>query len=194
MDIDIDTKSNFNPKDIFPTAILASKVTNGELVKHNVGVYLQNISKDKKTDLAAIPFKEAEDIGFFKIDFLHLTALDCFESKEEIRALLRIEPDWNLLRIPSVVKKLFQIHDHFDIVEAIKPQSIQELADCIALIRPGKRYLLNSYLKDKKNIRKEIFRKEIYKNNDQYFFKKSHSIAYSATIVLQLHLIKIGLL
>jgi len=189
MDIDIDTQSKFNPKDIFPNVTLASMVENGELIKHHVGVYFQNIPKDKQTGLAAIPFREAEDVGFFKIDFLHLTALDCFESKEEIRTLLRIEPDWNLLTIPSVVKKLFQIRDHFEVVDMIKPRSIQELADCIALIRPGKRYLLNAYLKDKK-----IIRKEIYKATDKYFFKKSHATAYSATIVLQLHLIKIGLL
>lgn len=189
MDIDIDTQKTFNPKDIFPTAILASKVENDELIKHNVGVYFQNIAIDKETGLAAIPFREAEKEGFFKVDFLHLTALDSFESKEEMRALLKIEPDWNLLESPGVVKKLDQIKNHFDVVDTVRPRSIIELADCIALLRPGKRYLLNAYTKDKVTIRKELYRK-----TDKYYFKKPHAVAYAATIVLQLHLVKAGLL
>jgi len=189
MDIDIDTQKTFNPKDIFPNVTLASMVEQGELVKHHVGVYFQNIAKDKETGLAAIPFREAEDEGYFKIDFLHLSALDHFESKEEMRALLRIEPDWNLLQSPGVVKKLDQIKNHFDVVSVVKPKSVIELADCIALLRPGKRHLLNAYIKDKKAVRPEIYRK-----TDKYYFKKPHAVAYAATIVLQLHLVKAGLL
>lgn len=189
MDIDIDTKKTFNPKDIFPEVTLASMVENGELIKHHVGVYFQNIAQDQETGLAAIPFKEAEKEGFFKVDFLHLSALDSFESKEEMRALLKIEPDWNLLQSPGVVKKLDQIKNHFDVVDVVRPRSIIELADTIALLRPGKRYLLNAYVKDKTTIRKELYRK-----TDKYYFKKPHAVAYAATIVLQLHLVKAGLL
>lgn len=192
MDIDIDTQSKFNPKDIFPNVTLASMVERGELIKHNVGVYFQNIAKDSETGLAAIPFREAEDEGYFKVDFLHLSALDHFESKDEMRSLLRIEPDWNLLQVPGVVKKLFQIHSHFDTISLIRPKSIEDLADCLAIIRPNKRRLLNEYLKNKEKIKPLLYRRP--NDPDRSAFRRSHAIAYATTIVLQLHLVKANLI
>lgn len=188
MDIDLDFRTDFNPIKYFPLAVRASMVEKGVLKKHTVGAYFQNIPKDKVTELSAIPYKTAEELGYFKIDFLHLNLLDIFESKEEIRELLKIEPDWSLLEEQEIVEKLFQIHRHFDIVSKIKPASIQELADTIALIRPAKRFLLDAYISDKEKVRKEIYRKP--DDPKKYYFKRSHSIAYSLNIVLQLHLIK----
>jgi len=191
MDVDIDLKTDFNPLDCFTNIVKASMVHNGEIKPHPAGVYFQKIAKDKITGLAAIPFKEAENEGYFKIDFLHLSVLDNFENKDEIRALLKREPDWCLLQSPDVVSKLFQLHNHYDVVKQIKPQSVEDLADCIALIRPGKRHLLDRYLKNKNAIRKVLYKKPI---NESAYFKKSHSIAYALTIVLQLHLISAGIL
>ena len=97
MDIDIDFKPDFNPLDYFKDAVRASRVEKGELRPHPAGAYLQEMPKDPLTNLAAIPFDEAEELGYFKIDFLHISLLEDFESKEEIRALLKLEPDWSLL-------------------------------------------------------------------------------------------------
>lgn len=191
MDVDIDFPTDFDPLDYFETAVRASRVQNGELKKHNAGAYLQNIPKDKLTGLAAIPYDKAQGLGYFKIDFLHLSFLDKFGSKNEIRALLKKEPDWLLLQSPAIVSKLFQIHNYFDLVSQVKPVSVQELADCIALIRPGKRYLLTAYLKARDIIRDELYRKP---DDGRAYFKKPHAIAYALTIVLQLHLIKGGIL
>lgn len=187
MDIDLDLKTDFDPLEIFDEAIRASMVKNQDLVKHNVGVYFQTIPIDAMTGLAAIPYEQAEEVGYFKVDFLHLSLLDVFESKKEIRELLKIEPDWSLLMRPDVVSKLFQISKQYDLVSEIAPKSIQELADVIALMRPAKRHLVNAYLKDKTLIREELYRKP---DDEKYYFKKSHSVAYALNIVLQLHLIK----
>lgn len=191
MDVDIDFPTDFDPLEYFETAVRASRVQNGELKKHNAGAYLQNIPKDKLTGLAAIPYKEAQELGYFKIDFLHLSLLDNFQSKDEIRILLKKEPNWTLLQSPDAVSKLFQIHKHFDLVSKVKPQSVQELADCIALIRPGKRYLLAAYLKDRDVVRTELYTKP---DDGRAYFKKPHAIAYALTIVLQLHLIDGGII
>lgn len=191
MDVDIDFRTDFDPLDIFPEAVRASRVQNGELKPHTAGAYFQQMPKDTITGLAAIPYEEAENIGYFKIDFLHLSFLDNFESKDEIRVLLKHDPDWLLLQSPDAVSKLFQLHNHFDLVSKVKPQSVQELADCIALIRPGKRYLLNAYLKDRNAIRKELY---VAPEDGRAWFKKPHAIAYALTITLQLHLIKAGAL
>jgi len=191
MDVDIDFKTNFDPLDYFDQAVRASRVFNDELVKHPAGAYLQNIPVDQMTGLSAIPFKEAEELEYFKIDFLHLSLLDNFSSKDQIRKLANVEPDWGLLYSAENVQKLFQIHKHYDLIFKVKPTSVQQLADCIALIRPAKRYLLDAYVQEPDLIRSEIYTKP---EDAKYHFKKPHAIAYAVTIVLQLHLIKGGLL
>ena len=92
MDIDLDLKTDFDPLELFD-AVRASMIKNDDLIKHNVGVYFQSIPVDSMTGLAAIPYKQAEEEGYFKIDFLHLSLLDVFDSKEEIRELLKLEPE-----------------------------------------------------------------------------------------------------
>jgi DNA polymerase III alpha subunit len=191
MDIDIDFPSNFTPLSIFPQGTYASMEKNGKLLKHAVGIYLQPIPIDDITKLSAIPFKQAEKFGYMKIDFLTLTLLDNFTDKEEIRSLIKIDPDWSLLKDPNVITKLFQIRNHVDLVLQLQPQSVLDLADCIALIRPAGKRMLSAYLKDKINIRHVLYKPSI---DGKYYFKKGHAIAYALSIVLQLHLIKGGLL
>jgi hypothetical protein len=160
-------------------------VEHGELKKHNVGVYFQNIPKDEKTGLAAIPYKKAHDFGYFKIDMIHLKLLEQFESKEQLREYMYREPDWGLLEYEIVVKQLFHLSKSFDVVEKVKPASVLELADCLALIRPGKRKLINSYVKDKDAVRNELYKKE--KASE---LRKSHALPYAYLIIAQLNLIE----
>jgi len=121
---------------------------------------------------------------------LHLSVYDHFQSREEIEALLELEPDWGLLQIPSEQVKLFQLSKHGELLSAVKPRSTEELADCLALIRPGKRQLLKLYL-----VQREATRRILYARDESgYSFKKSHAIAYALVIVLQLHLITAGVL
>lgn len=191
MDVDIDFPTSFDPLEIFSTAVRASMLRDGKLSKHPAGAYFQRAPVDSITGLSAIPFKQAEDVGYMKIDFLHLSVLNDFDNKDEIRALLKVEPDWMLLQQPGVVAKLFQIHKNHELLYRVKPTSVIELADCIALIRPGKIVLVDAYLKNRVATRKILYTKA---ENDKYVFKKSHAIAYALTIVLQLHLIKAGIL
>lgn len=185
-DIDIDFPSKFDPRTIFPQSIPASMVKNGELVKHPCGHYFQSIPIDQLTSLSAIPYEEAEVLGYMKIDFLHLSLLDSFDSKEEIRRLMNTDPDWNLLQQRHQVEKLFQLHNHYDMLQLIQPKSVQELADCLTLIRPAKKHLLAQYLRNREKVRAEyLYQKE----GKSYSFKRSHAISYALTIVLQLHLI-----
>lgn len=188
MDIDIDITPKFKPKSLFDITP-ASIIENGELKPHLVGVYFQNIPVDKITGLSAIPYKEAQDNGFFKIDMLNLSILEHFESKEEIRKLLKKEPDWSLLEDPEVVPKLFHLSKHYDTVAKIKPRSVSDLADCLAIIRPNKTKLVDKYLKNKKSVQKELYTKR-----DPSDLRKSHAIPYALLIVLQLHLIKADIL
>lgn len=188
-DVDIDFRTDFKPEDVFPWT-RASRVHNGYLVPHTVGVYPQRVPQDHVTKLAAIPYQEAEEIGYTKIDMLHLQVYDYFESREEIQALLKLEPDWGLLLIPSEQVKLFQLSKHGDVLSTVKPRNIEELADVLALIRPGKKQLAKLYNADRDATRRILYAKD----ENGYSFKKSHAIAYAMVIVLQLHLITTGVL
>lgn len=191
MDIDLDLPSNFDVNKVFNQAITASRVQNKQLVKHPTGAYFQKIPIDKQTNLAAIPYDKAEKLGYIKIDFLHLSLLKLFKNKNQMRKLLNKEPDWNILHWSSAVKQMFHIHNHFNVVQKVRPRCIEELADCLALIRPSKRYLLSQYAlirnRPKDHIRKLLYMKP---HDNQYHFKRSHAIAYACTVVLQMHIFK----
>lgn len=187
MDIDIDVTTKINPADIFPNAVSASIVEKGELKKHNVGYYFQKVPIDPQTGLSAIPYKKALDFDYFKIDIIHLKLLDYFSSKKELNEYMMHEPDWGMLLDENVVKKLFHLSRSYSILKQIRPKNVLELADCLALIRPGKTTLINSYTKDKNAVRRELYKKE--KPSD---LRKSHALPYAYLVIAQLNLIKEG--
>ncbi len=186
MDIDIDVKDNKHIKELLKEYMVsASMIEDDELKSHPVGIYLQNIPKDALTGLSAIPYTEAENLGYTKIDILNLNLLDIFESRKELEDCIEMEPDWNILKNEYIVSKLFHISKHFDVVNKVKPSCIEDLADILALIRPNKRNLLPEYLKDKYSTRKVL-----YEKNEASDLRKSHAISYAMNIVLQMNLLR----
>ena len=186
MDIDIDLKTDFTVEQYFNNIVIASMVQDNQLKKHPAGVYFQPIPKDQITSLSAIPYESAEELGYIKIDFLHLTLLNDIQSKKQLRFLIKKEPNWALLEDENIVTKLSQISKHFEIIGKIKSKSVMELADAIALIRPAKRHLFDEYLINKEDTRKILYTKP----EKGYYFKKGHAIAYALNIVVQLHLLE----
>lgn len=185
MDVDIDIAPSFKPEAVFPKWVRASVIRGDELSPHPCGMYPQRIAKDPITELAAIPYDAAEEFGYLKVDFLHLNFYSNFKSRNEIDALLKIEPDWTLLQLPSAQLKLFQLAKHGELLSELKPKSLEDVADVMALIRPGKKALLPLYKKDKIACRKGLFAKD----ETGYSFKLSHALAYAMVVWLQLHLI-----
>lgn len=150
---------------------------------HKSGVYFQDIPYDPTTRLSTIPSKEAEERGYFKLDFLHVHKYDGIQNEEHLDRLMNKEPMWEMLEDEFFVKQLTQIHDHFELVSTYAPKSIEQLAMVLAMIRPSKKYLIGN---DWNEIEKSIWDKPI---NGDYYFKKSHSVAYSLSIVVQMNLI-----
>lgn len=186
MDIDIDVSDNETARNIL-NCVRASIVENDELKSHIVGTYFQNIPIDKITGLAAIPYNVAEDFGYHKIDLLNLSLLKIFSNKQQIKELLKYDPDWELLTRKEIVEHLFHVSKHYDTLKLLKPKSVDDLADVLAIIRPNKKHLIDKYIKDKDSTRKELYTK--LEASD---LRKSHAIPYALLIVLQLHLIKFG--
>jgi DNA polymerase III alpha subunit len=156
--------------------------------KHNTGVYVQSIPFNPVTGLSTIDYKTAEDRGYFKIDFLNVSVYDGVESKQHLTKLLETEPIWDLLLEDDFVNKLFHVNGHGGILRQMVPKSIEQLAAVLAMIRPAKRYLIG---KDWATVMTEVW---IKPENDDYYFKKAHAIAYAHVIVVQMNLICDGLL
>ena len=188
MDVDIDIHPNFKPATVFPTWPRAAVLKDRKLTAHPCGVYPQKMATDPVTGLAAIPYDQAEDLGYLKVDFLHLSVYSHFKSRSEIEELLQKEPDWTLLQVPSQQAKIFQLAKHGELLSKLKPKTIMELADIMALIRPGKRQFIGLYEKDREAGRRILYAKD----ESGYSFKKSHACAYAYVVFLQLHLIEQG--
>lgn len=162
--------------------ISASMVSKGQTVRHPTGVYFQDIPVDPTTSLASINYDQASDLGYFKIDLLNNHIYENVRDEEHLDELVSRDPPWDFFEIPEVVSRLAHIHNHFGVVQAIRPRSIEDLAVVLALMRPGKRHLLG---KTRADIDAEIW----LPDDSGYSFKRSHSFAYALSIVVQLNLL-----
>jgi len=160
----------------------ASIEKRGVYTKHNSGVYVSNIPYDPITNLASIEYKEAEERGYFKLDFLNNSLYEGVRDEAHLVSLMEQEPVWELFQHEEVVQNLAHIANHIDVLRILKPQSIEQLAEVLAIIRPAKRYLLNE---TREKIEREVWTKP---TDDSYYFKKAHAIAYAVSIVVQLNL------
>jgi len=153
----------------------------GGMEKHNTGVYIQPIPHDPVTGLSNIDHKEADDLGYFKLDILNNSVYNNIESEQELDRLCNQEPVWELFGAKEIVEQLFHISNHYDIVNQHRPTNIDQLAMILAMIRPGKRYLVGKSWSD---IEKEVW---IKSDNETYSFKKSHAYSYAMAIIVQLN-------
>ena len=178
-DIDIDLK---NRDDVLTKLkhIPASIITDS-VKKHNTGVYFHDMPYDPSTNLSTINYKEAEDLGYFKIDLLNVNIYEYVSNEAHLNRLLEREPDWDLLLHKEIVEQLFHIHDHYDIVAQMQPKSIDQLAMVLAIIRPAKRPLLGESWQ---TIQKQVWTKP---KDNSYYFKKSHAVSYAYAIIVQLN-------
>jgi hypothetical protein len=181
-DIDIDFVNRDAALALFKYAG-ASRDDNGKLVKHNTGVYLHEVPVNAKTGLCAIPYDEAEKEGYFKIDFLNVGIYNGVRNEEHLVNLMTQEPIWDLLLEDEFTNKLFHVNGHGSILKEMKPRTIEQLAAVLAVIRPAKRHLTG---KDWKTVEADVWVKP---DGNEYYFKKSHAIAYATAIVVQMNLI-----
>jgi len=178
-DVDIDVKSHTNTDDYGVRAIIFDKQKE-DIRPHPSGHYIDtNIPLDPDTGLSSIEHKDAETMGYVKIDLLTNTAYNIFDTKEDMLIAAELDPDWSLLEDEEFIQELPQVQNHHELLAMVKPQSIEELADCIAMIRPGKTKFVADYLKDKEKVRKNLYRRA----ESGMSFKKSHAIAYAIQIV-----------
>jgi len=181
-DIDLDFPDRKEALQLF-THIAASRQEDNKLVKHNSGVYMHNVPMDAKSGLCIYPYNSEEAKDYFKIDFLNIGIYEGVRTEAHLDALMKVKPIWELLCQDEITDLLYHVNGHGDILRQTKPKSVEQLAAVLAIIRPAKRYLVG---KDWDTIMKEVWVKP---DDDKYYFKKAHGIAYSVAIIVQLNLI-----
>jgi DNA polymerase III alpha subunit len=133
--------------------------------------------------ICAVPYDAAEELKYFKIDFLNVGIYKGVKDEAHLIQLMETEPLWDLLEQDDFTQLLFHVNGHGSILRQSKPKSIEQLAAVLAMIRPAKRYLIG---KEWTTVMKEVWTKP---ENDEYYFKKAHAVAYAHAIVVQMNLI-----
>ena len=181
-DIDIDFADRQKILDVIPHTRATIWDEKG-LKPHKTGVYFTDIPKIPNTDQSAFDHKVAEQLGYFKLDFLNVTIYSQIKSKKHLIELFNQSPPWEKLQEKSFVDQLFHLNGHHNIVSKLTPNTLEQLAACLAIIRPAKRYLLE---KNWNTILEEVWVKP---DSDQYFFKKAHAFSYAGAVIVHMNLI-----
>ena len=182
-DIDIDLADREQVLKLI-RATPARQLTQGQVRRHNSGVYVTDIPYDPVNACAAIDYETAEQRGYFKIDLLNMSVYQLIKSPEHYEELIKQEPPWaQLWQDPEWARQLVHIGNYTDLLAAMKPDSITRMAAFIAIIRPGKAHLQNKPWR-------EIF-ETVWDGDDSkgFVFKHSHSISYAALVALHMNLL-----
>jgi DNA polymerase III alpha subunit len=182
-DIDIDFADRTKALEHFKYVTAAIQEDSGTFKKHNTGIYCTSIPHNPFTKLSTIDYKAAEERGYFKIDFLNVSIYKGIRDEAHLKHLMETEPLWDLLEQDDFTQLLFHVNGHGSILRQVKPKSIEQLAAVLAMIRPAKRYLIG---KDWTTVMMEVWTKP---ENDEYYFKKAHAVAYAVAVVVQMNLI-----
>jgi hypothetical protein len=182
-DIDIDFADRSHALEHFKHVTAAIEEGNGTFKKHNTGVYCTSAPYNPLNGISTIDYKTAEERGYFKIDFLNVSVYEGVKDRKHLLQLMETEPLWDLLLQDDFSNLLFHVNGHGAILRQMKPTSILQLAAVLAMIRPAKRYLIG---KDWDTVMTSIWTKP---ENDEYYFKKAHAVAYAHVIVVQMNLI-----
>ena len=167
--------------------VTAAIAENGTFKKHNTGVYCTSIPYNPLTGLSTIDYKAAEERGYFKIDFLNVSIYKGVRDDEHLKHLMETEPLWDLLEQDDFSNLLFHVNGHGHVLRKMKPKNIEELAACLAIIRPAKKHLLG---KPWSEVLLDVWTKP---TTEEYYFKKAHAVAYAMAIVVQMNLICEGI-
>ena len=150
--------------------------------RHPSSVYFQDIPINPLDGMAIWTYKAAAKKGYFKVDILSNHIYDGVRDEAHLVALATKEPPWDKFEDRDTVAKLAQLRKHLSTLQQIKPRNIEDLAVCLAVIRPSKRHLIG---KPRAEIDQTIW---LPAEDEKHAFKRSHAIAYAISLIVQLNL------
>lgn len=181
-DVDIDFADRKTILDLIKH-VPARQENNGEVRKHNSGVFVTDIPTDPLNGCSSIDYREAEVRGYFKIDFLNQSVYELIKDQDHYDRMLAKETEWNLLLDKTFCERVVHIGNYADLVAEMRPDSIPRMAAFIAVIRPGKAHL-------QRQSWNTVFA-SVWDGDDSrgFVFKKSHSISYAKLVALHINLL-----
>ena len=183
-DIDIDLPDRAAVLQLIPHTA-ARQLVQGQIRRHNSGVYVTAIPRDPINDCAAIDYETAEQRGYFKIDFLNMNVYKLVQDPEHYVQMLSQEPDWSRLWTDSAwASQLVHVGNYVDLLQTMQPDSIPRMAAFISIIRPGKAHLQNKPWE-------QVFASVWDGDASQGFvFKKAHALGYAMLVALHMNLLQ----
>jgi len=160
----------------------ARQLHQGQVRRHNSGVYVTDIPYDPVNNCSAIDYEQAEQLGYFKIDLLNMSVYQLVKTPEHYETMLAQEPPWNRLWTdPEWAKQLAHIGNYTELLASMRPDSIPRMAAFISVIRPGKAHLQNRPWV-------EVFDSVWDGDSSRGFvFKKAHALGYSKLVALHMN-------
>ena len=168
----------------------ASQLRDDQLVPHNTGVYVTNIPKDPFKNIASLDYKTAEDRGYMKLDFLNVGLYEKVKDEQHLLDLMNTEPLWDIFNDNQELwQQLIHVNNHWNVLKKMPEpvDTIPRLAMFLAVIRPAKRHLIGETWK---TVAETVWAKP---EDDSYYFKKAHGVAYAHLVVVNMNLICEGL-
>ena len=178
-DIDID----FANRDVLLNQLKHRVARMNDEKKHNSGVYVTECPHNPVDNISTIDYKTAEDRGYFKLDFLNVSIYSNVRNEEHLTELMQKEPLWQLLEHKDFSDQVFHLNGYSALLQQLNPTSVEQLAATLAIIRPAKRHLANETWQ---TIFEEVWKKP---EDDSYYFKKAHAVAYALSCVVHMNLI-----
>ena len=162
----------------------ARQLHQGQVRRHNSGVYVTDIPYDPVNQCAAIDYESAEARGYFKIDFLNMSVYQLVQSPEHYEQMLAATPPWQRLwQDKAWASQLVHVGNYTDLLKSMRPDTIPRMAAFISIIRPGKAHLQNQPWD-------QVFESVWDGDASQgYTFKHSHAISYAALVALHMNLL-----
>ena len=162
----------------------ARQLHQGQVRRHNSGVYVTDIPCDPVNQCAAIDYETAESRGYFKIDLLNMTVYQLIKDPEHYQSMLDQKPDWQRLCTDTVwASQLVHVGNYTELLHTMRPDSITRMAAFISIIRPGKAHLQN---KSWAEVFESVWDGDASKG---FVFKHAHAIGYAALVALHMNLL-----
>jgi hypothetical protein len=182
-DIDLDFADRDSVLQLI-TATPARQLHQGQVRRHNSGVYVTDIPYDPVNQCAAIDYETAETRGYFKIDLLNMSVYQLIKSPEHYEQMSSQEPDWQRLWTNTEwAQQLVHVGNYTELLATMKPDSIPRMAAFISIIRPGKAHLQNQRWD-------QVFESVWDGDSSRGFvFKKAHAVGYAALVALHMNLL-----
>ena len=182
-DIDIDFADRESILKLIDSAP-ARQLHQGQVRRHNSGVYVTDIPYDPVNQCAAIDYETAEQLGYFKIDFLNMSVYQLIKNPKHYEEMLAQTPPWQRLWTdPNWAQQLVHVGNYTELLKTMRPDSIPRMAAFISIIRPGKAHLQNC-------LWDQVFNSVWDGDSSRGFvFKHSHAVSYAALVALHMNLL-----